>query len=170
MLRSLPGLKPPRLPQLPPDTKAVSNKVYTYVEQMPQMPGGVGNKAIIEAIQSHVVYPPQALRQALQGQVFVSFVVGEDGVVRDAKIVKGLGGGGDETVLAAVAQLPRFTPGQQAGRPVAVSYTVPINLAISGLPTKQRPRITANTLSIPAKCSTNCWRALEMRYRPTSRL
>ena len=79
---------------------------------------------------------PQALRQALQGQVFVSFVVGEDGVVRDAKIVKGLGGGCDETVLAAVAQLPRFAPGQQAERPVAVSYTVPINLAISGLPTK----------------------------------
>ena len=50
-----------------PDTKAVSNKVYTYVKQIPQMPGGAGNKTIIEAIQSPVVYPPQALQQALQG-------------------------------------------------------------------------------------------------------
>lgn len=129
----------PTYAQAPPEVgKVVGNKVYTYVEQIPQMPGGGGNRAIVAAIQSRVVYPVEALKQALQGQVFVSFTVGEDGAVRDAKIVKSLGGGCDETVLDAVRQLPAFTPGQQAGKPVAVSFTVPVTFAITGLPAKQR--------------------------------
>ena len=39
------------------------DKVYTYVEQMPQLPGGGGNAAIVAAIQERLVYPEQALRK-----------------------------------------------------------------------------------------------------------
>lgn len=108
------------------DTVRVGGKVYIYVEQMPQLPGGGGNAAIVGAIQGRVMYPVQALQQHREGRVFVSFTVGEDGVVRDAKVVKGIGAGCDEAVLAAVQQLPQFTPGRQAGRPVSVSFTVPV--------------------------------------------
>lgn len=116
--------------------KAVDGKVYTIVEKMPQLPGGGGSAAIVTAIQSWVTYPAEALKNSIQGRVFVSFVVGDDGTVRDAKIVKGIGGGCDEAVLAAVQQLPHFIPGTQAGRPVAVSFIVPVTF--SGKPATTR--------------------------------
>ncbi|GAB3734350.1 hypothetical protein GCM10027594_15890 [Hymenobacter agri] len=106
-------------------------KVYTYVEQMPQLPGGGGSMAIVSAIQSRVRYPVEALKQHITGRVFVSFTVAEDGQVRDARVVKGIGGGCDEAVLTAVQQLPQFIPGRQAGRPVPVLFTVPVTFQIA---------------------------------------
>ena len=113
------------------EPEKVQGKIYTYVEKMPQLPGGGGNRAIVEAIQSKLIYPAEALKNNIQGRVFVSFVVGEDGAVRESKIVKGIGGGCDEAVLAAVQQLPHFTPGTQAGRPVSVSFTVPVTFQVT---------------------------------------
>ncbi|TPG62393.1 energy transducer TonB [Hymenobacter nivis] len=98
-----------------------SSSVYTYVEQMPQLPGGGSNAAIMAAIQARV-----APTGGCGGKVFVSFVVGPSGVVREAKIIKGLAASCDEAVLAAVRQLPRFSPGRQNRRPVSVVLTVPI--------------------------------------------
>lgn len=104
-------------------------KVYTYVEQMPELPTGGGNAAIVKAIQEKLAYPkPTAGRPAMEGRVFVSFTVGTDGVVRDGKIVKGLASLYDDAVLRAVQQLPRFEPGRQSGRAVAVSLTLPLTL------------------------------------------
>lgn len=115
-----------------PAVEEVIGQVYTYVEQMPQLPGGGGNLAIVNAIQSRVHYPVAALKKEIQGKVLVSFIVGKNGVARNAKIVQGIGGGCDEEVLDAVRQLPRFIPGTQDGKPVAVSFTVPITFRIQG--------------------------------------
>lgn len=63
---------------------------------------------------------------SLSGRVFARFVAGTNSVVRNAEVLKGLGSGCDEAVLAAVRQLPTFNPGMQNGCPVAVSYAVPV--------------------------------------------
>ena len=100
--------------------------VYTYVEQMPELPGGGHAAAIVKQIQSNLIYPAGASQE---GRVFASFIVNATGDVRDAKIIKGLTQPYDEAVLASIQKLPRFVPGQQGGRPVAVSFTVPILFA-----------------------------------------
>lgn len=104
-------------------------KLYTYVEQMPELPGGGGNAAIVAAIQSKLKYPALAVADQQTGRVFVSFTVTKDGAVQDARIVKGLGPAYDEAVLSAVKQLPQFIPGRQGDVPVSVSFTVPITFA-----------------------------------------
>lgn len=115
---------------------AVERKVYTYVEQMPQLPGGGGEVAIRAAIQKAAQYPPLALHNKVEGRVIVSFIVNPGGDVSDVKVVKSLGSGLDEEVARAVYQLPRFVPGQQAGKTVAVSFTVPVT---SKLPSSEQP-------------------------------
>ncbi|MBJ6111032.1 TonB family protein [Hymenobacter sp. BT523] len=105
--------------------EAEEEKVYTYVEQMPTLPGNGGNQAIVAAIQERLVYPEQARRDNVTGRVFVSFTVTPTGGVKSIKIVKGIGAGCDEATVAAVSQLPRFIPGKQNGRAVSVSFTVP---------------------------------------------
>lgn len=111
-----------------PVADVVDTKVYTYVEQMPQFPGG--NDAIVGAIQKAIKYPALALRNQVEGKVFVNFTVNPEGEVTDVKITKGIGAGCDEETIRAVKTLPRFTPGKQNGRAVSVSFTVPVTFAI----------------------------------------
>ena len=101
-------------------------KVYTYVEQMPQLLGGGAVNAIVQAIQKKLVYPKLEKSAQMDGFVFAKFTVDADGAVQDPSIVKGLSKHYDEAVLNSVRQLPRFIPGKQNGRAVAVSFTVPV--------------------------------------------
>jgi TonB family protein len=104
-------------------------KTYTYVEQMPHLPGENGVAPIVQAIQQKLMYPAG---EKTEGRVFVKFTVAADGAVRDVQIVKGLTPAFDAAVLAAVQQLPEFEPGKQSGEPVAVTFTVPVQF-------KQKP-------------------------------
>jgi len=114
-------------PNPPQQVTSSGHKVYTFVEQMPQLSGGGGMQALMQAVQSKISYPKAAPGEVLpSGRVFASFVVDTDGTVQDAKIVKGLSPAFDAAVLAAVQQLPRFEPGKQNGQPVAVAYTLPV--------------------------------------------
>ncbi|GAB3662694.1 energy transducer TonB [Hymenobacter agri] len=108
----------------------VTSKPYYSVEQMPELPGGGGQLAIVAAIQKAVRYPAIALRNGVEGKVFVSFVVNPKGEVTDVKIVKGLGSGLDEETIRAINTLPRFIPGKQNGREVSVAFTVPVTYKI----------------------------------------
>jgi TonB family protein len=117
---------PPAPPQL---ITSNGNKVFAFVEQMPQLPGGGGQPAIVQAIKDRVtaVYEKIATKEAIPaGRVFVRFIVDTDGTVQDVKIVKGLLPAWDAAVVAAVQKLPRFEPGRQNGQAVAVDFTVPI--------------------------------------------
>ena len=120
---------PPPIPIAEKDLKSGPDKVYTYVEQMPQLPGGGGNTAIVQYIQQQLVYPSVATANRKEGRVFVSFVVTNEGKVQDARIIKGLAKEYDAAVVAAVQQLPKFIPGMQDGKAVGVSFTVPITFA-----------------------------------------
>ena len=116
---------PPALATVPRSVleAAAAGHIYTYVEQMPQLPGGGGSGAIIKQIQDNFIYPAGAQQE---GRVFANFIVAADGSVSNVKIIKGLAPAYDAAVLAAINQLPRFVPGKQAGNPVAVSFTVPV--------------------------------------------
>ena len=120
--------KPGDDPGLLPD--AGTSKPYTYVEQMPQLPGGGGTAAIVAAIQKAVRYPAKALQNGVEGKVFVSFTVDPKGDVTDVKVVKGLGYGLDEETMRAIKTLPKFIPGKQNGREVSVAFTVPVTYRI----------------------------------------
>jgi len=101
------------------------DKVYTYVEQMPALPGGGGMRGVVEAIEQRLVLPPGAP----EARVFVTFVISREGTVTAPQLLKGSGSDRtDEAVLAAVAKLPRFTPGKQNGQLVNVQLTMPLSV------------------------------------------
>ncbi|WP_081867694.1 energy transducer TonB [Hymenobacter sp. IS2118] len=128
-----PDATPPDLGPLTgagPAGGTVKERTYVSVEQMPELPGGGGTAAIVMAIQRAVKYPSLALRNGVEGKVFVSFVVNQKGEVVDVAMVKGLGYGLDEETMRAIKALPRFIPGKQNGREVSVSFTVPVTYKI----------------------------------------
>ena len=97
---------------------------------MPSLRSGGGVFGIAQEIQRRIEVPAEVR----EGRVFVYFVVGPSGVVRDAQIRKGLGPAIDAAVLAGIARLPRFIPGKQNGQAVSVSFILPITFPSTTTP------------------------------------
>lgn len=103
-------------------------QVFFIVEDMPEFPGGMA--ALQKFIAQAIKYPVIAQENGIQGKVFVNFVVNTDGSVTDAKIARGVDPSLDKEALRVVMTLPKWKPGRQGGKPVRVSYTVPINFQL----------------------------------------
>lgn len=118
---------------LPPVTLADEEEeddtqVFFIVEDMPEFPGG--ELALRKFIANSIKYPVIAQENGIEGKVYVTFVVDKDGSVSDAKIARGVDPSIDKEALRVVSNLPRWKPGKQRGKPVRVSYTVPINFVL----------------------------------------
>ncbi|MDD5570480.1 MAG: TonB family protein [Bacteroidales bacterium] len=98
--------------------------VFTIVEEMPAYPGG--DEARIKFLQDNIKYPQMAKESSIQGKVYITFVVDENGRVIDVKILRGIGGGCDEEALRVVKIMPPWIPGKQAGKAVRVQYNMPV--------------------------------------------
>ena len=105
-----------------------NTEVFFIVEEMPEFPGG--DLALRKYIASSINYPVIAQENGIQGKVYVQFVVGKDGKVTNAKIARGVDPSLDKEALRVVNALPPWKPGKQRGKPVNVSYTVPINFVL----------------------------------------
>lgn len=103
-------------------------QVFFIVEDMPEFPGG--EMALRTYIANAIKYPVIAQENGIQGKVYVTFVVGKDGSVSNASIARGVDPSLDKEALRVVNTLPKWKPGKQRGKPVNVSYTVPINFVL----------------------------------------
>ena len=113
---------------LPPENPVVGDeegKIFLFVEEMPSFPGG--ESKMVEFIQKNTKYPPVARENGIQGRVYVNFVVDKDGKVKDAKVVRGIGGGCDEEALRVIRSMPEWKPGRQNGRNVLVQFNLPVS-------------------------------------------
>jgi len=106
---------------------ASAEKVYTYVEQPPQLPDGGGMPAVANHLMK-LLQVPKLKGQPSWPRTKVSFVVGSDGRIYNEQVFLA-----DSipayraAMLKAVRALPRFTPGYQEGKPVAVRLTIPFS-------------------------------------------
>ena len=100
--------------------------VYTVVEQMPEFPGG--QERLMDYLRKNVKYPQEAMDAGIQGKVFVRFVVNADGRISDVTVLRGVPGGAilDKEAVRALKAMPNWIPGQQGGKAVATSMTLPI--------------------------------------------
>jgi periplasmic protein TonB len=101
-------------------------QIYTYVEEMPLFPGGV--EAMTNFIYDNLRYP--AGESDISGKIHISFIVTSVGGIADVKIVKGLSPGLNGEAVRVVASMPKWTPGKQNGKPVAVKICIPIEFKL----------------------------------------
>jgi protein TonB len=115
---------------LPTDDKQVTEEeeTFTFVEQMPEYPGGV--KALMQWIYKHIKYPDIAQENGITGTVVVNFVVDTDGKISNVKILRGIDPSCDEEAMRVVRALPPWKPGKQGGKAVRVYYTLPIKYVL----------------------------------------
>lgn len=105
-----------------------SPEAFTVVEEMPIFPGGT--ESMQKFILENLRYPELAKESGIEGIVYARFIVDSDGMILNARVVRGIGGGCDEEVLRLIHAMPPWKPGKQRGKPVAVEMGLPIQFKL----------------------------------------
>lgn len=105
-------------------------KVYIFVEMMPEFPGG--EDALNKFLRNNTHYPTMASESGISGTVFVKFVVDKSGVIGNVTIEGARKGGGlEEEAMRVVKKMPKWKPGKQNGETVAVYFNLPIRFTLA---------------------------------------
>ncbi|WP_109694185.1 energy transducer TonB [Chitinophaga deserti] len=102
----------------------------SFVEINPEYPGG--QEALYKFLNNNMHYPAMASENGIEGTVFVKFVVNADGSITDvAATGNKLGAGCEEEAIRVIRKMPKWKPGRQNGRNVAVWFNVPIRFKLN---------------------------------------
>lgn len=110
------------------EEEADDAEVFMVVEKMPEFPGGTA--ALMKYLSENVKYPAIAQEHGIQGRVYVSFVVGKDGSIRDVQVGRSVDPALDNEAIRVVKAMPKWNPGQQRGKAVNVKYMLPVNFVL----------------------------------------
>ena len=99
-------------------------------EQMPYFRGG--ERALMEYLQSHIKYPPEAVKDSIQGRVVVQLLIERNGAVSEVKVVRPVHELLDNEAIRVCKSLPKFYPGRVGGKAAAMWLTLPITFKLEG--------------------------------------
>lgn len=85
---------------------------------------------MIRIIQSCAKFPPILRETGIGGVVFLQFNVNEFGEIQDETVLKSAHPKLDQAALNALSCIPKMRPGTQQGKPVRVTYTIPVRFTI----------------------------------------
>jgi periplasmic protein TonB len=107
-------------------------KVYTVSEVSVKPQPIIGLADFQKKWSRTVKYPDHAVRQKIQGMVYIEFIVDTDGSIREAAIRSGIGHGCDEAALKAFSELSKdgWKPGIKKDAPVKVKMVLPFYFKI----------------------------------------
>lgn len=111
------------------EEKIANDEPLMLVENMPEFPGG--SMAMMQYLSGNIKYPEEARDNNIQGRVIIQFVVEKDGSISNVEVIKSVHELLDSEALRCVSAMPAWTPGTQRGKPIRVSYTIPINFKLN---------------------------------------
>lgn len=104
-----------------------ADTIYDFPPYMPEFPGG--QQALIDYLQKNLVYPEDAKEQGIEGKVYVSFVVFEDGSIQQVTILRGIKGNNscEKEVLRLIKRMPNWIPGKDnVGNELKARVKIPV--------------------------------------------
>ena len=107
-----------------PDTLAVPF-VLIDPELKPMFNGG-SDLEFAKWVNENLRYPESVKKAGVQGRLVIQFVIYPDGKVRDVKVLRGIHPDMDAEAVRVVSSSPDWKPGSVNGKPVKVSYVLPI--------------------------------------------
>lgn len=116
------------------EAKIVPPDYFFNPELMPEFPGG--ERVLRDLINNSTNYPEEALKDSLEGKVYVSFTITKTGKVENPHIARGIHPLLDKEAIRVVSLLPDWKPGAYyyLGKfgPLqsAFFYTVPVNFKL----------------------------------------
>jgi protein TonB len=108
--------------------KIQKEKPFVTVEQMPSFPGG--ESELYKFIGENFRHPVLLREEGICTRITARFVVEADGSISNIQLIKGCGEESQKSIMEMIQKMPKWTPGKQNGKNVAVYYTLSINLHI----------------------------------------
>jgi len=103
-------------------------RIFTEVEKEPEFKGGY--EAFFHFLSQNIHYPAEMRNNAVQGKVFISFIVETDGSLSTIKALRDVGYGSGEEAERVLKLSPKWEPGYQNGHVVRTAYTIPITFTL----------------------------------------
>jgi protein TonB len=110
--------------------KKKNNNFKTFAQFMPEFPGGMSE--LYAFLQENIYYPERMKNLGIEGTVYVSFVIEEDGSISRVGIERGIENGEELNKIAikAIQKMPNWIPGRSGNTSVAVKQTIPIQFSL----------------------------------------
>lgn len=112
--------------------------IFVDYEQMPSFRGGYA--ALMKYLQENVKYPPEAIKDSIQGRVIVQILIDSLGYVGDVKVAHSVSEELDAEAVRVVKTLPRFSPGREFGKSVSMWYTLPVTFKLQDKLELEKPK------------------------------
>ena len=110
------------------ETEEETFQVFLVVEEMPEFPGGMAE--CMNFLGKNLKYPAEAQKNGIQGRVIVSFIITDEGDIKDPVVVGGVDPLLDAEALRLIKLMPKWKPGKQRGKAVNVKFTLPIQFRL----------------------------------------
>ncbi|HET8859531.1 M56 family metallopeptidase [Marivirga sp.] len=106
------------------------NTIFSIVEEQAEPRDGI--QGFYDAVSKDLEgkYPEAALKQGIEGVVYIQFVIERDGSLSNIQPVKGIGGGCDELAVQVLKNYGKWIPGKQKGTTVRSQRVIPIRFVI----------------------------------------
>lgn len=98
-----------------------NNGVYAHPDKMPQCTADLN-----AFFNQNLHYPDGARKEGIEGRVVVKFVVDEFGSLKHPVIMRSPDTRLSDETLRALNLMPKWTPGENNGKPVPVYFTLPV--------------------------------------------
>ena len=103
---------------------AMPTKAHHVVETSPEFPGGI--EALFKFIAENINLPAEIVCD--QCRTICQFVVEKDGSISNVQVVRSSGDDFlDKEAVRVLSIMPKWKPGEQQGKIIRTSYTIPIN-------------------------------------------
>jgi TonB family protein len=98
---------------------------YYDCDRPPVFLGSADPRVFLEKwVYQYLRYPPEAVREGIQGRVLVDFVINESGKVEQVKVLKGVDPLLDDEAVRVISASPAWRPGYVKGKKVRAEMSL----------------------------------------------
>lgn len=119
-------------------SKNQSEENQIKTEEVASFPGG--SDALSTFLKENTKYPAEAIKQNIEGTVYVKFIINREGGITNIEVVRSVHPLLDEEAKRVVKSMPNWEPGKQRGVPILVSQTLPINFVLESTKKKKKKK------------------------------
>jgi len=112
-----------------------------FVESMPEFIGG--NESLRKYINTNTLITKQAIKDKVEGTVYVSFWIESDGRVSNTRILRGIRHDLDSVSLSIINNMPKWIPATLNGKPLRMRFTLPFKFKLDGRTPFEEPIASA---------------------------
>ncbi len=107
-----------------------SDRIFTFLKDMPEFPGGEGE--LYKYLSKNIIYPITEKKKGIEGQVIITCVIDETGAITSEEVLREVenGPGLTQEALRVIKSMPLWKPGEFNGKRVKTQYNFPIRFSL----------------------------------------